>query len=145
MAVRKKHEDVVIGTFIIVSFLYPFFISVLIWMQENKEIKEDINRIKEIGQFLLGKIPCTKENAIRTRHLMSEILRETYSINSLIKVCRSTRVKLSEISKIDLDVKVDNGILNLYFKTNNKNILLIKAKRYDNKIEVVEFSYGKGS
>ncbi len=144
MAVRKRHEDVIVGTFIVISFLYPFFISFLIWTQENKDIEREAEILKEIGFFLLGRITCTEEKAILARILMSEVLKEKFSKDSLIKLCIRSRVKFSHVEHINFNISTTGDIIRLKFYSKEVELLSIKAKKYDNRIEVMEFSYGKG-
>ena len=141
MAVRKKYEDVIIGVFIIAFLLYPFFVSFLIWSQEKERFFEEIEQLKRVGYFLLGQKACSHFNAMEVRTFLSLFLKEEYREKELLKLCLQSKVRFSRADNIDFYVKEDKGILKAKFLIKGKEVLSIKAKRYDNRIEVMEIKY----
>ncbi len=143
MALRKRSEDTVIGVFIILSLLYPFLISLLIWYQDKEKIEDSVEAFKQSGYFLLGKLPCTEENALKIRSILSDILKEIFTRERLIELCIKSKEDFKGIREIQITYKVDKDNIAVKFIANNREVLVIEGKTDDKKPLIGEIYYEK--
>ncbi len=143
MALRKRSEDTVIGVFIILSLLYPFLISLLIWYQDKEKIEDSVEAFKQSGYFLLGKLPCTEENALKIRSILSDILKELFTKERLIELCMKSKEDFKGVREIQITYKVVKDNIAVKFIASNREVLVIEGKTDDKKPLIGEIYYEK--
>jgi len=125
LALRKgpKVEDVVIGFFVLLAFLYPLVATVLIGLEERKYRLSWADGLR-ITSFLVGGLEeCTPDRAVQVAKLFErKALQELGGTEGLLKLCLENKEKLGntvflegkvsqsgEVYLMELEVRGERG------------------------------------
>ena len=99
MALRKrpKVEDILIGTFVLLAFLYPFIITSLIQMEEERLKLGWRDRLRITSLLLAGVEECTTDRAVQVaRFFDRRVLQELGGVEGLVRMCLENKKKLGD-------------------------------------------------
>ncbi|MCS7262452.1 MAG: hypothetical protein NZ560_03440 [Aquificaceae bacterium] len=87
-----SREDLLIGFFVLFALLYPFFITLLIFLEEVREKNNKMQELRAFYSFLLGLEECRQERAQELSGLMAERLSQSMGgAEGLLKTCNAYR------------------------------------------------------
>ncbi len=91
---RSNLEDVVIGTFVLLAFLYPFVITFLIRSEEAREHVGWRDRLRITYLFLSGLEECTTQRATEVARFFDRgLLKELGGVEGILNVCRENKTE----------------------------------------------------
>ncbi len=103
---RPKVEDLLIGTFVLLAFMYPFIITSFIQIEEGR-LKLDWRDKLRVASFLIGGLEeCTADRAVRVAKFFERrVLQEMGGVEGLIKMCLENKEKLGDKLSVEESVK----------------------------------------
>lgn len=89
---KFSKEDLLLGFFVVLGISYPFIVAFLIFLQDWKEKRTEMEELRAFYSFLLGLEDCSREKAVELSELMSEDLsRSVGGAEGLLKSCEANR------------------------------------------------------
>ncbi|MFN7064806.1 MAG: hypothetical protein ACK4OF_01455 [Aquificaceae bacterium] len=111
MRLSYSKEDLLIGFFIIFGISYPFIMALLIFLEDVKAKKEEMEELKAFYSLFLGLEECKEEKAKEVSRLMSEELYKTIGgVEGLLSACQSYR-KAYTFAKAEEKIVGDGQLL----------------------------------
>jgi hypothetical protein len=150
MRLKYSKEDYIIAFFILLGLLYPLFTALLIFLEDVKEKREELEQIRAFYGFLLGLEDCRKERAEELALLMSEELsKDMGGAEGLLKKCQSYRKAYAGVRAEERFIKEGELKVELLRKekgmTNRLVSLHIRYSKGEEGIRVKSLEYEKGS
>lgn len=146
---KFSKEDILIGFFILFGISYPFLIALLIFLEEVKAKKKEMEEIRSFYSFLLGLEECREDKAKKLSKIMSEDLyKEVGGEKGLLNTCQSYRKAYPSARVEEKEVKEGKLVVDLLNKEKGKTQRLLSLKLYfkgngDNlRIEGIEYEKG---
>ncbi len=140
-----KREDLIIGSFIAVAVVYPFFIAFLIWHEDYSNKKRVLESLSPFLSFLVGSEDCSERNFERLKVLISHDLLQAYGEEGFKRLCEQSKKEGLKLKKES--ARLFNNQLEFYGIYEGKSgsvVLRLKARLEGEGITVREFSYEKG-
>lgn len=143
---KFSREDLLIGFFIIFGISYPFITALLIFLEDIKTKREELEELRSFYTFLLGLEECKEEKAKEISKLMSEELyKELGGEMGLLKLCQtnkkdypSAKAEEKEFSDGKLEVellKKEKGMVQRFLSVK----LYFEGEGEDLKIKRIEY------
>ncbi len=104
MALKKKPkvEDLFIGSFVLLAFLYPFIITFIIEVEERGQSIGWKDKLRIVSLFVAGLEECTTERAIEVaRFFDRRSLQELGGVEGLLKMCSENKELLGNMMRIE--------------------------------------------
>ncbi|MEJ5338306.1 MAG: hypothetical protein ACK42C_01870 [Aquificaceae bacterium] len=150
MRLSQNKEDLIIGFFIVFAVSYPLITALLIFFQDVREKRHEMEEVRAFYSFLLGLEECRKERAQELSELMSEnLLQSIGGAEGLLRTCESYRRAYPGARAEEKVVGDGQLLVNLIKKEKGMTQRLISVrvyyKRGDEDIKIERLEYEKGS
>ena len=146
---RFNKEDILIGFFIIFGISYPFLIAFLIFFEDVKAKKQEIEELRSFYSFLLGLEECKEEKARELSKIMSKNLYERVGgEKGLLNTCQSYRKAYTSARVEERLIKEGELLVELLKKEKGMTQRLLSLRLYfegdgeELKIENIEYEKG---
>ncbi len=149
MKLNYSKEDYVIGFFILFAVLYPLFTALLIFLEDVKAKRQEMEEIRSFYSLLLGLEECKEEKAKEVSRFMSE---ELYRLmggeEGLLNTCMSYRRAYASAKAEEKREKDGQLLVELVKKEKGMTQRLVSVRIYfegegeDLKITKVEYEKG---
>ncbi|MFN3976829.1 MAG: hypothetical protein ACK4LT_07200 [Aquificaceae bacterium] len=150
MKLNYKKEDYILGFFMLFGVFYPFFTALLIFLEDVKAKRQEVEEIESFYSFLLGLEECKEEKAEELSSLMSEDLYKLMrGKEGLVNTCQSYRKAYPSARAEGKMVKDGEFLVELVKKEKGMTQRLASVKIYFEKegenIKITKVEYEKGS
>ncbi|MCS6957884.1 MAG: hypothetical protein RMK75_05435 [Aquificaceae bacterium] len=149
MRLSYSREDLIIGFFILLAILYPFIIAMLIFLEDVKERKHNIEEVRSFYRFLLGLEECREDRAEELSEFMSETFAQSIGgKEGLLRTCQSYRKAYSTARAEERKVEEEQVLVDLIKKekgmTQRLLSLTVKFKSENGNLKIEGVEYEKG-
>lgn len=150
MRINYSREDIIIGFFIVFAVLYPFFIALLLFLEDLADKRKGLEEVRAFYTFLLGLEECSESKALELAKLMSEELSKNMGgAEGLLRTCNSYRKAYADARAEEKKVEEGEVVVELVKKekgmTQRMLSLRLKFSGGDGELKIEKVDYEKGS
>ncbi len=125
MRKKPKVEDLFIGSFVLLAFLYPFIITFVIEMEERGQKVEWTDKLRITSLFVAGLEECTTDRAVEVAKFFDRrALQELGGVDGLLRMCLGNKTLLGASVRIEEELEIDGSTA------------ILRMKVYGNKIGI---------
>ncbi len=150
MKLGYNKEDLIIGFFIVLAISYPFITALLIFLEDARGKRHEIEDLRAFYSFLFGIEECKRERAEELMDLVSEnLLKDIGGVDGLLRTCESYRRSYQGAKAEERILKEGEAVVSLVRKEKGMTQRLVSVRVYYEKgndgIKIKRLDYEKGS